>query len=168
LKFDANPAQISIIFAIGSMFVAIGNIMSPILAERFGKVNMIVGTRLISVVFMLLMPFSPYLFLAGFFYLSRGLFMNATGPTESALAMETVDDEERTTMEALRQSGGSIFAAIGFIVGGFYFNQEKFMEPFLLASILYVISILIFWLHFKGEGPVHLRSNQVASPIVGS
>lgn len=167
LKFDANPAQISIVFAIGSLFVAIGNIFSPILAERFGKVNMIVGTRLISVIFMMMMPFAPFLFLAGFFYLSRGLFMNATGPTESALAMETVDDEERTTMEALRQSGGSIFSAIGFLVGGFYFDQQKFLEPFMLASLLYLISILIFWLHFKGEGPVNLKSSQTGTPTIG-
>jgi MFS family permease len=167
LKFNANPAQISIIFAIGSLFIAFGNILSPILADKFGKVNMIVGTRLVSVVFMMLMPFSPYLFLAGFFYLSRGLFMNATGPTESALAMETVDDEERTTMEALRQSGSSIFSAIGFIIGGFYFNQERFLQPFAIASILYLISIFIFWMHFKGEGPVHLHSQQTIEPIVG-
>jgi predicted MFS family arabinose efflux permease len=113
------------------------------------------------------MPFSPYLLLAGLFYLSRGLFMNATGPTESALAMETVDDEERTTMEALRQSGSSIFSAIGFIVGGFYFNQEKFIEPFAIASVLYLISIMIFWLHFKGEGPLHLKSKQSLEPVLG-
>ncbi|OLS19329.1 MAG: hypothetical protein HeimC2_41650 [Candidatus Heimdallarchaeota archaeon LC_2] len=167
LKYAANPAQISIIFAIGSFFIAIGNIISPILADKYGKVNMIVGTRLISVVFMVLIPFSSWLFFAGFFYLSRGLFMNSTGPTESALAMETVDDEERTTMEALRQAGASIFSAIGFLIGGFYFNQEKFVEPFVIASVLYLIAIFVFWQHFRNHDQLVLQSDYSIEPIVG-
>ncbi|MDH5646651.1 MAG: MFS transporter, partial [Candidatus Heimdallarchaeota archaeon] len=40
IVFSASTAEISIIFAIGAFAVALGNLMSPILSERYGKVNM--------------------------------------------------------------------------------------------------------------------------------
>lgn len=154
LLFNATPAEISIIFAVGAFSIALGNLTSPILAEKFGKVNMIVITRFTSIVFMLLLPFSPTMILAAVFFLFRGFFMNSTGPTESALAMEVVDDEERTTLEALRQAGASIFGALGYLVGGYYMGQDQFVIPFGLASCLYFIATIIFWLHFRNTGLV--------------
>ena len=82
--------------------------------------------------------------------------------------METVDDEERTTMEALRQAGASIFSAIGFLIGGFYFNQEKFIEPFAIASVLYLIAIFVFWQHFRNHDQLVIQSEYRAEPIIGT
>lgn len=155
----ANVSQISIIFALGSLFIALGNLASPILADKFGKVSVIVYTRLISIPFMILLPFSinfsnTYLspvFLAGLFYILRDFLTNATGPTESALAMEIITDQERTTMESLRIAGGNIFSGIGFLIGGYFMSVSDFVSPFILASILYMFAIFVFWYYFRNN-----------------
>jgi MFS family permease len=161
IYYSATAMEIAVIFAFGGLFIALGNFISPILAEKFGKVNTIVLTRLIGIPFMILLPFAPMLslsspifssiFLGGFFYLIRAFAHNATAPTEDALAMEVVDDAERTTMEALRESGASFFSAIGFFVGGYMMSINDFITPFILASILYLVAVIIFWLYFRNN-----------------
>ncbi|MHA2250413.1 MAG: MFS transporter [Candidatus Kariarchaeaceae archaeon] len=156
LLYNASPAEISIIFALGSLFVAVGNFLSPILSEKYGKVNTIAFTRFGSIIFIALLPFAPILIFAGLFYLLRVTLMVGTYPAESALAMETVTDEERTTMEALRMGGSSIFSALGFIVGGYYMGIEDFVTPFIAAAVLYFIATLVFWLYFRNDNDVRL------------
>jgi len=158
--FSASPSEIAIIFAVGSLFIAIGNFVSPILAERFGKVNMIVITRLIGTAFIFLLPYSPSLFIAGVYYLFRSMFFNSTQPTESALAMETVNDAERTSMEAFRMAASSIFSAIGYLVGGYFMGIADFTTPFLLAGTAYFLASLIFWLYFRDESSLTLPQEQ--------
>lgn len=149
LKYHASATQIAIIFATGSLFVALGNFITPILAEKFGKAELLVATRMISIIFIIMLPLSNILLIAGVFYLLRIVFMVGTFPTESALAMETVNDDERTTMEAIRLAGSSIFAALGFLIGGYYIQIGDFQTPFFISAILYFIATGVFWMYFK-------------------
>ncbi len=147
--WEASPSQIAVIFALGSLFVAVGNFISPILAERFGKVNTLVASRYGSILFIVLLPLAPLLFIAGIFYLLRVTLMVGTFPTESALSMEMVNDEERVTMEAIRQGGSALFSAVGFLLGSYYMSLFDFTTPFLIAAVLYFIATTVFWMYFK-------------------
>ena len=166
--------EIAIIFAFGSLFIALGNFISPIIAERFGKVNAIVVTRLIGIPFMVLLPLAPLVplplltpvVLGGLFYLIRAFSHNATAPTEDALAMEVVDDSERTTMEALREAGASFFSAIGFFVGGYMMSVNDFVSPCILASSLYLFAVTIFWLYFRKSRTVVFKASESQEPTI--
>jgi MFS family permease len=149
LFFNANPAEIAVVFALGALVTALGNFVSPLLADKFGKVQVIVGTRLLSLPFLLLLPFAPGLLVAAVFYLFRGFFMNATSPTESALAMEVVNDSERVTMEAMRIAGMNIFTAVGFLLGSYLMDIGDFYTPFILATGFYLIAVVVFWAYFR-------------------
>lgn len=149
LKYGADTGSMSMIFAIGSLSVAIGNFLTPILSERLGKVNYLVSTRYLSIIFILLLPLSPSLLVAGVFYVLRIALMAGSFPTESALAMETVNDSERTTMEALRIGGSSIFSAFGFLAGGYFMAVEDFLTPFVIAGVMYFVATTLFWLYFR-------------------
>jgi len=149
LKYNADTTIIALIFALGSLSVAVGNFLTPVLAEKFGKVNYLVLTRYASVIFIVLLPLSPVLWLAGIFYVLRIALMVGSFPTESALAMEVVNDAERTTMEAIRLGGSSIFSALGFLLGGYYMDRLDFTTPFFIASLLYLVATTVFWFYFK-------------------
>ena len=163
LKYGADTASMSMIFAVGSLSVAIGNFLTPVLSERWGKVNYLVSTRYLSIVFILLLPISPLLLVAGVFYVLRIALMAGSFPTESALAMETVNDAERTTMEALRMGGSSIFSAIGFLAGGYFMAIRDFITPFLFAGALYFVATTLFWIYFR-DGKSETRK---VAPTVG-
>lgn len=154
--YQASTFEIAMIFALGSLLVAGGNFLSPVLAEKYGKVNTLVWSRYASIVFIILLPLSPILWVAGLFYLLRISFMVGTFPTESALAMETVNDAERTTMEALRMAGSSIFSALGFLAGGYFIGTEQYATPFFIAAVLYFIATTAFFIYFKGGNDVKL------------
>ncbi|MHA2090152.1 MAG: MFS transporter [Candidatus Kariarchaeaceae archaeon] len=158
LLYDASASQIAVIFALGSLLVAVGNFLSPILSEKYGKVNTIAYTRFASIIFIALLPLAPILLVAGIFYLLRVVLMVGTYPAESALAMETVTDEERTTMEALRMGGSSIFSAIGFLVGGYYMSIDNFVMPFILASVFYFVATFTFWWYFRDGNDLRLAN----------
>lgn len=149
LKYNADTTIIALIFALGSLSVAVGNFLTPVLAEKFGKVNYLVLTRYASVIFIVLLPLSPVLWLAGIFYVLRIALMVGSFPTESALAMEVVNDAERTTMEGIRLGGSSIFSALGFLLGGYYMDRLDFTTPFFIASLLYLVATTVFWFYFK-------------------
>ena len=149
LFFNANPAEIAVVFALGALVTALGNFISPLIADKFGKVQVIVGTRLLSLPFLLLLPFAPGLLVAAVFYLFRGFFMNATTPTESALAMEVVNDSERVTMEAMRIAGMNIFTGVGFLLGSYMMDIGDFYSPFILATGFYLVAVVVFWAYFK-------------------
>ena len=119
---------------------------------------MIVSTRLLGAIFLFFIPLTNILFLGAIFYLFRALFFNSTQPTEAALAMETVNDAERTTLEALRMGGASIFSAIGYFWGGYLLGSGNFILPFFVAGGLYILSVLIFWIYFKNDE--HLVLNE--------
>ncbi len=59
LYYEATPAPISMIFAFGAFFIAMGNLISPMIAEKWGKVKAIVSTRLLAIPFMILLPLGP-------------------------------------------------------------------------------------------------------------
>ncbi|OLS27056.1 MAG: hypothetical protein HeimC3_05230 [Candidatus Heimdallarchaeota archaeon LC_3] len=163
IYYKATTMEIAMIFALGSLFIALGNFISPVLSERYGKVNAIVFTRLIGIPFMILLPlgiFMPILapiYFGAIFYLIRAFSHNATAPTEDALAMEVVDDSERTTMEALREAGASIFSALGFFIGGYMMSINDFVTPFVLAAIFYSLAVFIFWSYFKNNKSLVLK-----------
>jgi predicted MFS family arabinose efflux permease len=166
LLYDASPAQIAVIFALGSLFVAVGNFLSPILSEKYGMVNTIAYTRFASIMFIVLLPLAPILLVAGLFYLLRVVLMVGTYPAESALAMQTVTDEERTTMEALRMGGSSIFSAVGFLVGGYYMSIDDFVTPFLLAAVFYFIATFTFWWYFRDGNDLRLADRVKNQSII--
>ena len=154
LKYKADTASMAVIFAIGSFSVAVGNFLTPILSEKLGKVNYLVSSRYLSIIFILLLPLAPLLFLAAVFYVLRITLMAGSFPTESALAMEVVNDEERTTLEAMRMGGSSVFSAFGFLAGGYFLSINDFFTPFAIAGALYMLATTIFWLYFRKEKQV--------------
>lgn len=161
LRYNADTASMSIVFALGSLAVAIGNFLTPILSEKLGKVNYLVSSRYLSIIFLLLLPLSPTFWLAGIFYILRIALMVGSFPTESALAMENVNDAERTTMEAIRLGGSSIFSALGFFAGGYLLSTSDFLHPFVIAALLYFVATTVFWLYFKQPRPLR----QPPSPL---
>ena len=154
----ASDSEIGITFAGGSLFLAIGALVAPIVVGRLGKVPAIVSLRMIAIPFVMMLAFSPdiqqithlgsHLTIAGFAFIARTTFMNMANPVASAFAMEILSPQERGTAVGITAALGNLMFALAGFVGVQYFNSGDFRTPFVFMAVLFTISVTLYWRFF--------------------
>jgi MFS family permease len=154
----AVEAEIGTTFAAVSVFVAIGALLAPFVAARFGKVQGVTVARLLAVPFVLALAFSPEgasdmalsLSLVGAVVALRATLSTLAAPIAEAFAMEVLDPSERATMVGLESAAGSLLRAVAALLGSTWMAGGDFQSPFVLAASCYFASTALFWLFFRG------------------
>jgi MFS family permease len=155
----ANETEIGTTFATAAIFVAIGSLFAPVIANRLGKVRGITIARLAAVPVVLSLGLSPEnvdaatisLTAAGVAIALRSMLMNVSGPIAEAFAMEMLDPSERATMVGIESAAGSLLRAGASVVGGFAIARGDFLTPFAITAVCYVASTLLFWFWFRNS-----------------
>ena len=137
------------ILGVSSLLIALATLVSPMLAKKFGLIKGIVITQIASTIFMFLTPLSPDFALAGFVYSIRALLMNMASPLSQSMIMGLVPEEERGAVSGISGALWRLPNALSTWVGAGFMSIGLLSEPFYLASLLYVISITLFWYFFR-------------------
>jgi MFS family permease len=151
LAFEADSTTIGIIFAINTIVMAAGNFASPAIVDRFGKLATIIWFQIFSIPFLLSLAWSPTLSFAIVGFVGRAFFMNIAWPVMDVFYMESLEKEEQSTAMGVINTGDSLSRAIGLNIGGGLLASGFLRVPYLLAGILYAISIILFVVFFGGE-----------------
>jgi MFS family permease len=154
----AEEAEIGTTFAAVSVFVALGALLAPFVAARFGKVQGVTIARLMAVPFVLALAFSPAgasdmalsLSLVGAVVALRATLSTLAAPIAEAFAMEVLDPSERATMVGLESAAASLLRAAAAMLGSTWMAGGDFRSPFILAATCYLASTALFWLFFRG------------------
>lgn len=157
----AHEHQIGATVGVGNAFLAGGALLVPLVAERLGKIQTVVATRLLSIPFIFLIAFSsdlaanlaPAFTLAGIGYIARIVLMNMAAPVESAFSMEILDPTERGTTVGLQQAAGRLLSSVGSYSGAVLMNGGDFRTPFLFMAATYMLSTALFWAFFRRVSP---------------
>ena len=149
--FNADSAQIGIIFALNTAALSIGNFASPWLADKIGKVNTMVVTEALSVPFLLMLTFAPSIYIGAIAYISRAVLMNMAWPVGDAFFMEGLEKEERATAMGVVSTGDSLARAVAANIGGWMLAAGFYREPYVIVSGLYVIGIVALFLFFRNK-----------------
>jgi len=131
--------------------IAAFGLYAPNLARRFGLVKAIVLTQALSMIFMVAVPLSPTFALAGVTYIVRTLMMNVAGPLGTSLIMGLVDEEERGAAAGISAALWRLPNSISTVAGSSMMLVGLLGLPFYIASVLYAVSISMFWVLFKGS-----------------
>ncbi len=150
-EFSASPELIGIIFGINTIVLASGNFLAPALSDRIGKVKTVVVTQALSIPFLLMISWAPYLYLAVIAYVSRTVLMNMAGPVSHAFFMEGLAKEERSTANGIVRAGDSLVRGIAANIGGWLLAQKMYRLPYLLVSGLYLLAVILFYGFFKNK-----------------
>jgi len=118
-------------------------------AKRFGLVKAVVITQGASTVFMFLMPLSPNYALAGLVYSMRALLMNMASPLSQSMIMGLVAEDERGAASGISGALWRLPNALSTVIGASLMGIGLLSEPFFIATLLYVISITLFWFYFR-------------------
>jgi MFS family permease len=169
----AEEAEIGATFAAVSVFVALGALLAPFVAARFGKVRGVTLARLLAVPFVLALAFSPEgasdmalsLSLVGALVALRATLSTLAAPIAEAFAMEVLDPSERATMVGLESAAASLLRAGAAMLGSTWMAGGDFRSPFVLAALCYLASTALFWLFFhRMDAPAAAPSAATTSP----
>ncbi|MCX8151337.1 MAG: MFS transporter [Candidatus Bathyarchaeota archaeon] len=149
LQYGISDKISATILAASSVLIGFATLVAPLIAKKFGLVKAIVITQLASTFFMFLVPFSPNYVLAGFVYGIRALLMNMASPLSQSMIMGLVAEDERGAVSGISGALWRLPNALSTFVGAWLMGIGLLAEPFLIASLLYVISIVLFWYYFR-------------------
>jgi MFS family permease len=139
---------IGTLFAWGSLAMGIGLLIAPPLAERTGKIQLVVITQALSIPFLILLGFSPIFWVGAASYYIRLALMNMSSPVYQAYVMEHVDPSGRATVASLTSMAWNFGWAFSPTISGWLQVTYGFGPAFVGTITLYTISVFMYWAFF--------------------
>ncbi|MCX8025663.1 MAG: MFS transporter, partial [Thermanaerothrix sp.] len=154
---------IGTLFAWGSLAMGLGLLIAPPLADRWGKVPLVVVTQLLSIPFLALMGFAPWFSLSAAAYYIRLTLMNMGLPVYQAFVMEKVEPSARGTVASLVSMANNFGWAFSPTVSGWIQVHYGFGPAFLGTLVLYSLAVFCYWFYFWRP-----QSHTAALPAAGA
>jgi len=139
---------IGTLFAWGSLAMGIGLLVAPPLAERTGKIQLVVISQALSIPFLILLGFSPIFWMGAAAYYIRLSLMNMSGPVYQTFIMEHVEPSARATVASLSSMAWNFGWAFSPTISGLLQVRYGFAPPFIGTITLYTISVIMYWAFF--------------------
>lgn len=139
---------IGTLFAWGSLAMGVGLLLAPPLAERMGKIQLVVISQALSIPFLILLGFSPIFWVGAATYYIRLSLMNMSSPVYQTFIMEHVDPSARATVASLTSMAWNFGWAFSPTISGWLQVKYGFGPPFIGTIILYTISVAMYWAFF--------------------
>ncbi len=136
------------LFAWGSLAMGMGLLLAPPLAERMGKIQLVVVTQTLSIPFLIILGFSPIFWMSAIAYFFRLALMNMSGPVYQTFVMEQVEPSARATVASLVSMAWNFGWAFSPTISGYLQVQYGFGPPFMGTIILYTISTIMYYAFF--------------------
>jgi len=149
------------LFAWGSLAMGVGILLAPPLADRLGKIQLVVITQGLSIPFLILLGFAPWFGIATFAYYIRLALMNMSGPVYQTFVMEKVNPSARATVASLVSMASSFGWAFSPTISGWIQVNYGFGPTYIGTIIMYVLSVYLYWRYFWQRTPVIPNSQSV-------
>ena len=149
---DQPDPVIGTLFAWSSLAMGIGLLLAPPLAERTGKIQLVVITQALSIPFLILLGYSPIFWIGVASFYIRAALMNMTTPVYQTFVMEHVEPSARATVASLSSMAWNFGWAFSPTISGWMQVQYGFGMPFAGTIILYTIAVTMYWAFFWRRG----------------
>lgn len=146
--YGQSDAVIGTLFAWGSLSMGLGLLIAPPLADRMGKIRLVVITQALSIPFLALLGFAPWFWLSATAYYVRVALMNMSGPVYQTFVMERVEPEARAMVASLVSMSWNFGWAFSPLISGWLQVRSGFLWPYLGTIFLYSVAIYLYWRFF--------------------
>jgi len=144
---------IGALFAWGSLAMGIGLLIAPPLADRIGKIQLVVITQGLSIPFLIILGYAPWFWMSAAAYYIRLALMNMSGPVYQTFVMEQVEPTARATVASLVSMSWNFGWAFSPMISGWLQVNYGFGLPYLGTIVLYTISVFLYWYFFWYHRP---------------
>jgi MFS family permease len=153
VQYNQPDPVIGSLFAWGSLAMGIGLLMAPPLADRMGKIQLVVITQGLSIPFLIMLGFSPWFWLSASAYYVRVALMNMSSPVYQTFVMEQVEESSRATVASLVSMSWNFGWAFSPTLSGWMQVNYGFGPPYIGTIILYTLSVYLYWAFFWRRSP---------------
>jgi MFS family permease len=122
-------------------------------AVRFGLLNTMVLSHLVSNVFLIAIAFAPSAWLAVALLYARQLLSQMDVPTRQAYVMGVVEDHEREHAATTTTLWRTVTQAISPAVTGWIMASVALSAPFVVGGVLKIVYDLLLWGTFRHVKP---------------
>ncbi len=129
---------------------ALLTLVAPLLALRFGKINTVVYTRLLSIPLLLIFGFTSVLPLAALLYLFRQGAMDMSNGVFQVYSMEAVPVQRRGVANSGYQSAMQVSWAVTTPLGGLLIAHVGYTPVFIAGAVLYLAAVVLLLVRFGG------------------
>jgi len=151
-RYHMSDQALGILFAVSSLMIGLATFIGPRMVNTLGgKIRMIVLSQTVSLVFLVMLGFSPFAWLAVIGFLMRGTLMNMVAPLFDAYAMERTTETEQGTINSLRNWAWNVGWAVGPYLSGIIQQRYGFSPLFVITTVLYAVAILLTWVFFRNK-----------------
>jgi MFS family permease len=159
---NQSDPVIGSLFAWGSLAMGVGLLIAPPLAERMGKIQLVVFTQGLSIPFLVILGFSPWFWMSALAYYTRLSLMNMSTPIYQTFVMEQVEASSRAMVASLVSMSWSFGWAFSPAISGWLQVNYGFAPAFMGTIILYSISVFLYWAFF-----LRGKRQAVPNPVAG-
>jgi MFS family permease len=136
------------VLAWGALAMGIGLLIAPPIADRIGKIQLVVITQGLSIPFLVMLGYSPWFWMSAMGYYVRLSLMNMGGPVYNAFVMEHVEPKARAMVASLTSMSWNFGWAFSPSISGWLQVRYGFGPVFLLVILLYSLSVYMYWNSF--------------------
>ncbi len=147
-SLEVSDSIVGVIMSISQIGTVVGGLCIPFLTRRFGKVNTIIACQLMSIPFLLSISFPQGIIIMTISFFFRSSFMNMANPVVESLAMDLVDDKNRTIMSSIFMLTNHLFRAIGTSLGGYIMQNISYNTPYYFTIMFYIINTFLIYTIF--------------------
>jgi MFS family permease len=158
VAYHQSDPVIGNLLAWGALAMGIGLLIAPVLADRLGKIPVVVISQGLSIPFLALLGFAPWFWLSGFAYYIRIALMNMSGPVYQTFVMENTEPESRATVASLVNMSNNFGRAFSPSVSGWMQVNYGFGPVYAGVLAMYSIAVYLYWKFFW-------RNNTGAVPL---
>jgi MFS family permease len=141
------------VFLGAQLFTAASLLIAARAARRFGLLNTMVVSHLISNVLLIAMAFAPTAWLAVVCFYARQLLSQMDVPTRQAYVMAVVEDHEREAAATTTTLWRTVAQAVSPAVTGWVMASVALAAPFVLGGGLKIVYDLLLYATFKDVKP---------------
>ncbi len=148
-KFQVPDTISGPVLGVASALLALSALIAPALGRRMGLINAMVVTMLASTAFMVLIPFAGSFGLSATFFIVRSLLMNVSGPLSTSLIMGIIPSNQRGVASGITSIFFRMPNSFSTYPGSIMLKEGRYRLPFEIAALLYVVSIVSFYVWFR-------------------
>lgn len=143
---NVSDATIGTIFAFSALVMAVFGLASPVLAQRFGTVRVMVVAQGLAVIGLVAFGMTPIFGIALVGYLARDVLMNMTRPLYSQFMMEMSEPGERAAVSAFATMGFNLAWGVSSWVSGMWQTQNQLAWVFATSAGFFLVSAFsLYW-----------------------
>jgi MFS family permease len=146
--YNLPTPVVGLVQGLGSLSVALGVFLSPILSTRIGKVKTVIVTQGLSLPFLFFIASIINPFIAITSYIFRVVLMNASSPVDNTLRMELVPEYFQPSMSAISSFAWNFPWALSTLVTGPLFDLQLYLVPFWFTLMCYSTSTTLYAIFF--------------------